>query len=101
MPKPVDTAGVHGGGISNLHMPESSLCRRDTNGIGRIQFSISLDQRVVSASLVLYEHAGASEMLQTLAGTEVRLVRNRRSCSAQLRRCASPSVSDGGVGMHS
>jgi hypothetical protein len=53
-----------------------------------VQFSISLDQRVVSASLVLYEHAGASEMLQTLAGTEVRLVRNRRSCSAQLRRCA-------------
>jgi hypothetical protein len=55
---------------------------------------------VVSASLLLYEHAGASEMLQTLAGTEVRLVRNRRSRSAQLRRCASPSVSDGGVGMH-
>jgi hypothetical protein len=58
-----NTADVYGG-ISNFHVSEPSLYRRDTNGTPRVESRISPEKAIVPASFVHYEHADTDEMLQ-------------------------------------
>ena len=58
-----NTADVYGG-ISNFHVPELSIYRRDTNRTCRVESRISPEKAVAPASFLHYEHADTGEMPQ-------------------------------------